>query len=317
MVDLSDPKNPRVGPGVSDPKGRDLGAKVTPVTSSLDAALWADRWSPRRPLATDDFTQGCWRQSREDALTRRYLEHSPRALLSMLVIDVDHDDTLLRALEKPMTHPMPSWIAESPTGRGHVGWVLKTPVCRTDAARIEPMRFAAKVEEGLRRSLDGDVGYAGLLTKNPVHEHWTTTWGTDELYELRDLATDLGELMPRTLPRKTADSSGLGRNVALFNRVRLWAYRARLRYDDRQEWEEVVDAFALAVNHEFAVPLSPGEVGHTARSVARWVWRNFSAEGFSTVQAARGRRNTSEQQAAKRLGKTKIDWKALAEEATS
>ncbi|WP_432537881.1 replication initiation protein [Kineococcus arenarius] len=291
------------------------------MTPRLDADQWAEVWRPRRPLATDDLSQGCWRQSRPDALSRRYLEHSPRALLSMLVIDVDHDDTLLRALQTPMTHPMPSWIAESPTGRGHVGWVLKTPVCRTDAARLEPMRFAAKVEEGLRRSLDGDVGYAGLLTKNPVHDDWVTTWGTDELYELRDLAAGLGELMPRTLPRKTADASGLGRNCTLFNRVRLWAYRACRRYDDRAEWEEVVEAFALAVNHEFAVPLPAGEVGHTAQSVARWVWRNgFTAEGFRAEQARRGllgaakagRANTSEQQAAKRR---KVDRAAFIEEA--
>jgi hypothetical protein len=44
--------------GVSYPSSSDLGARVTRVTSSLDAALWADRWSPRRPLATDDLTQG-------------------------------------------------------------------------------------------------------------------------------------------------------------------------------------------------------------------------------------------------------------------
>ncbi|WP_432524217.1 replication initiation protein [Kineococcus sp. SYSU DK006] len=255
----------------------------------MDARRWTDTWSPRRPLATDDLTRGCWRQSRDDALARRYLEHSPKALLSMLVIDVDHDDTVLRALTKPMSHPMPSWIAESPTGRGHVGWVLNTPVCRTDSARLEPMRFAAKVEEGLRRSLDGDVGYAGLLTKNPVHEHWSTTWGTGHLYELGELAKGLGELMPRTLPRKTAESSGLGRNVALFNRLRLWAYRARRRYSDRLEWEEVVDAFALNVNHEFAIPLPAAEVAQTAQSVARWVWRrSFDEAGFRAVQAQRG-----------------------------
>ncbi|WP_432489529.1 replication initiation protein [Kineococcus sp. SYSU DK018] len=289
------------------------------MTPRLDADQWAEVWRPRRPLATDDLAAGCWRQSRENALGRRYLEHSPRALLSMLVIDVDHDDTLLRALQTPMTHPMPSWIAESSTGRGHVGWVLKTPVCRTDAARLEPMRFAAKVEEGLRRSLDGDVGYAGLLTKNPVHDDWVTTWGTDHLYELRELATGLGELMPRTLPRKTTESSGLGRNYALFNRIRLWAYRACRRYEDRTEWEEVTEAFALTVNHEFPVPLPEAEVGHTARSVARWVWRNgFTAEGFRTEQARRsrlgaakgGRGNTPEQQAAKRR---KIDLTTLLE----
>ncbi|WP_432498355.1 replication initiation protein [Kineococcus auxinigenes] len=262
-----------------------------PAASSvrMDAQTWTETWSPRRPLATDDLTRGCWRQSRDDALARRYLEHSPKALLSMLVIDVDHDDTVLRALTKPMTHPMPSWIAESSTGRGHVGWVLKTPVVRTDAARLEPMRYAAKVEEGLRRSLDGDVGYAGLLTKNPVHDDWVTTWGTGHLYELDELAKGLGELMPRTLPRRAVDSSGFGRNVTLFNRLRLWAYRARRRYDDRLEWEEVVAAFAANVNPEFAVPLPAQEVAQTAQSVARWVWRrSFDDAGFRAVQAQRG-----------------------------
>ncbi|KAA2242384.1 replication protein RepA, partial [Solihabitans fulvus] len=154
------------------------------------------------PLASDDPTTGSWRESRAKALTRRYLEHSPTALLCMLVVDVDHHDTLLRALEEPRGHAMPTWIAESPTGRGHVGWILEAPVCRTDSARIAPMRYAARVEEGLRRSLDGDMGYAGLLTKNPLHEHWATTWGTDHLYSLGQLAESLGELMPRSLPRR-------------------------------------------------------------------------------------------------------------------
>ncbi|WP_432520592.1 primase C-terminal domain-containing protein [Kineococcus sp. SYSU DK006] len=91
------------------------------------------------------------------------------------------------------------------------------------------------------------------------------------------------------LPRRTAESSGLGRNVALFNRLRLWAYRARRRYSDRLEWEEVVDAFALNVNHEFAIPLPAAEVAQTAQSVARWVWRrSFDEAGFRAVQAQRG-----------------------------
>jgi hypothetical protein len=297
------PKNPTII-GVASSETPARAATVTPVAMGADA--WETSWLPRRPLATDDLDRGCWRQSRGDALERRYLEHSPQALLSMLVIDVDHDDALLRALEEPRTHPMPSWIAESPSGRGHVGWVLRTPVVRTDAGRPKPLAFAAKVEEGLRRSLDGDVGYAGLLTKNPTHADWVTTWGTEQLYDLSDLAEGLGELMPRSLPRRTVESSGLGRNVALFNRVRMWAYRACRRYDSRTEWEEVAGAYALAVNEEFPVPLGAAEVGHVARSVARWTWRNgFRAEGFQAVQARRGaqggRANTPAQQAAKRL----------------
>lgn len=263
--------------------------------------------------------------SRAEALYRRHVECSPSALVSMLVIDVDHQDTLVRALQRPSHHPEVSWVAESPSGRGHVGWLLKTPVIRTDAARLAPMRYAAKVEEGLRRSLDGDVAFAGLLTKNPLHDDWVTHWGTDHLYALDELAQALGELMPRSLPRKAAESSGLGRNVALFNRLRLWAYRARLRYDDVAEWEGMTYDYARMVNKDFAVPLPLNEVGHTATSVARWVWRNFSVEKFGEIQAARGRRggrkggrSTSEaKREANRKRAQKIDLAALLTEARS
>ncbi len=252
---------------------------------------WTDAWLSKRPLATDDPRDGVWRMGRPEALAKRYLEHSPTALLSMLIVDVDHPDALIRAIQRPRTHAMPNWIAESVSGRGHVGWLLKTPVVRTDSARIKPMRFAAKVEEGLRRSLDGDIGYAGLLTKNPVHDHWYTTWGTDHLYELKELADSLGELLPRDLPRKAIDSSGLGRNVTLFNELRLWAYNRRRHYDDRAEWEEATLAWALfTINPKFPIPLMDSEVGHTAKSVARWVWRNFSPEGFSAWAARRGKK---------------------------
>jgi hypothetical protein len=278
---------------------------MTLIVSPAD--IWISAWRSKRPLATDDLRAGCWRMERAEALNKRYLEHSPTALLSMLVVDVDHEDTLLRALWAPRTHAMPSWIAEAPTGRGHVGWILKTPVVRTDTARTQPMRLAARVEEGLRRSLDGDIGYAGPLTKNPIHEDWHTTWGTDHLYELGELAKALGELLPRSLPRKTAEASGLGRNVALFNRLRLWAYRARLRYDDRELWEEVTLAYAHNINLEFAVPLPLAEVGHTAQSVARWVWRNFSPQQFAAIQAKRGRITTDAKREANRQRRTKVD----------
>lgn len=270
-----------------------LHVNVSSMPPLASPDIWETSWRPRRPLATDDLRAGCWRMGRPEALAKRYLEHSPTALLSMLVVDVDHTDTLMRALWMPRTHALPSWISESPSGRGHVGWVLKTPVVRTDSARTKPMRYAAKVEEGLRRSLDGDIGYAGLLTKNPIHQDWYTTWGTDHLYDLSELAKSLGELMPRSLPRKTADASGLGRNVALFNRLRMWAYRARLRYDDRVLWEEVTLAYALNVNFEFAAPLPETEVGHTSTSVARWVWRNFSHEQFSAIQTRRSQKGAS------------------------
>lgn len=117
---------------------------------------------------------------------------------------------------------------------------------------------------------------------------------------------------------KLADTSSV-RTCKLFNAVRKWAYRERLRYDDRIEWEEVAYTYALAVNAGSTTPLSEAEVGHTARSVARWVWRNFSAEKFSAIQAARGRKGgqkggrvvTEAKREANRRRATKIDRRLL------
>jgi hypothetical protein len=272
--------------------------------------LWDAAWLPRAPYATDDLQQGLRRERRPKARTRRFVEASPRALLSMLVVDVDHEDALMKAFWKPSTHPEPSWVSINPAnGHGHVGWVLETPVVRTDSARLAPMRFAARVESGLTHALDGDASYAGLITKNPLHEHWETFWGPEAPYTLGGLAEGLGNLFPKALPRKTADNSGLGRNVALFNRVRLWSYPAVSRYwgDPAELWEETTLAYALNVNAEFSVPLDRSEVVHLARSVARWTRRNITPEQTARNRAKWASTENQKRRSAKAADKRRID----------
>lgn len=257
----------------------------------MTAERWTENYRQTWPSATDDLSKGVHRQPRDEALRRRYIQANPSALITSLVIDVDHDDALVRVMSRETGIPAPSYVAQSPSGRAHVAYLLKAPVCRTDSARLEPMRFAARVERGLVNALSGDLGYAGFMTKNPVHEHWDTVWDTAHLYTLGELASELWGWMPDTLPRRAADNSGLGRNVALFNRVRLWSYRAvRNHWDSGPAgWEQATYAYALAVNEEFTAPLDASEVVHLARSVSRWTWRNFTRESFSKLQRERGR----------------------------
>lgn len=74
--------------------------------------LWADRvLLPYRPYATNHLERDQYRMSRDDALTMRYIEHSPHALLGSIVVDCDHPDAAMRAFEKPSDHPTPSWVA--------------------------------------------------------------------------------------------------------------------------------------------------------------------------------------------------------------
>ena len=76
----------------------------------------------------------------------------------------------------------------------------------------------------------------------------------------------------------------------LFDRLRRWAYKAiRQGWPDEQQWHRAVFERANMYNvHDN--PLPHNEVRHTATSVAKWVFRNFSRQAFSQVQASRGSR---------------------------
>ena len=126
----------------------------------MTGAQWADEvLLPHKPSATNDPRDGQRPMHRENALMMRYIEHSPYVLLGSIVIDCDHVDTALRAFERPKDHPDPNWVAQSPSGRGHIGWWLRSPVCKSDSARLKPLRYAQRVEAGLRIAVGGDPAF--------------------------------------------------------------------------------------------------------------------------------------------------------------
>ena len=93
--------------------------------------------------------------------------------------------------------------------------------------------------------------------------------------------------------RRAPEEVGLGRNVALFDLTRKWAYKAIRSYwggglDGWNRWLSVANSRALVYNGDFKQPLGGREVWHIARSVAKWTWRNTTAEGFSAWQAKAG-----------------------------
>ena len=275
------------------------------MTDGLVAERWNAVWLPRRPLATDDLLAGVYRHARPDALGMRYIESNPDALSNLLVVDIDHDDAALRACwQRPAWWP--NVIVENPTnGHAHAVWALTEPVTRTEYARRKPLALAAAVSEGLRRSVDGDQGYSGLLTKNPVHGSWNTlVCDTQRLYALDELAGHLGEagyLPPASWKRsKRRNVTGLGRNCSIFETARTWAYRAvRHHFGDSEGLHVAISAHVHGLNVEFPEPLERREAQDIANSIHRWIttrsriWADGPAvyeATFSTIQAARGRK---------------------------
>ena len=269
------------------------------------ADLWDRIWLPRRPLATDDPTTGLTRTSRTQALDRRLIETNPTALTSLLAVDVDHPDALIRALWDRADW-LPTVVTENPTsGHAHAIWALTAPVATTEYAHRRPLALAAAVTEGLRRSVDGDPSYGGLITKNPLNQDWIAHWVTNHTYGLKELAGHLddADLMPPTSWRRARRRNpvGLGRNCCLFETARTWAYReARHHWGDPDGLHRAITSTVRDLNQNFSDPLPSSETRAIATSIHKWIttksriWKDGPATyeaTFITIQSARGKKS--------------------------
>lgn len=248
------------------------------------------RCVPRTPYATDNFEDGIWRQRKRHALRLRYIQPND-AMVWCLTFDCDHDAARWANVDGIL--PEPNFCAlNQDDGAGHLAYFLKHPVARTDAARLRPLRYLAKIQMGLMRRLDADPAYVGLLTKNPLHPHWRTVSLHSYCYQLAELDAHLHDFNCKKMPRQ--ESVGLGRNCILFNEISRKAYagvRTFLLNDAHEAAFHLwVHQQAAELNAQFDTPMQHSEVRSIVRSVARWVWRNFSFDGFSRSQSARGRR---------------------------
>lgn len=269
------------------------------------AVQWDQLWLPLWPLASDDLVRGVYRMARGDALQRRYIETNPKAFSNLLVVDIDHPDAALRALSSIGSHPMPNAIVSNPVnGHAHAVWALSEPVTRTEYARRKPLAYAAAITEGLRRAVDGDAGYSGLLTKNPVHASWDVEWISGDLRSLSELESRLEANMPpprwREASKRRGDIAGLGRNCALFESARHWAYReVRHHFGNPHTFHTALHAGVNLRNLDFPQPLPDSETRAIANSIHRWIttqsriWTDgpttYEAT-FTTIQAARSQR---------------------------
>ncbi len=284
-------------------------------------AFWDQLWLPVFPLASDHFREGVYRMARGPALQRRHIEANPQALSNLLVVDIDHPDSALRALSATGNHPLPTAIVENPTnGHAHAVWGLLEPVTRTERAHLKPLVYAAAVVEGLRRAVDGDAGYSGLMTKNPIHVDWDTLWLGEDLRSLAQLEHELGGHMPqpgwRKPSRARGDVAGLGRNCSLFEDSRHWAYRElRHWFGNPQGLSDAIHSGVTLQNLEFPEPLPAAEANGIARSITRWIttrsrlWKDgpvvYDAT-FTLIQSYRGKKSGEK----RRTGA--MEWRAQA-----
>ena len=251
---------------------------------------------PKKPYCSYGKGTKTYIRSKKHAIQYPLIQVNHVHTVQYLIFDIDAPDAYLHFFDANL--PTPTWIAKNKkNGHCHVCYELKIPVCKTAHARLKPLRYLASIEYTYAKKLSADLRYTGLLTKNPVDRDWQVFLLNPTPFELDELAdyVDL-ETKPKPTEEEKKEVSGLGRNCMLFDTVRFWAYKAiREHLDSGLDiwYQEVLERSKIA-NGSFLEPLPYSEVKATAKSIAKWVWRNHhSAEFqamFSEKQARKGRK---------------------------
>lgn len=264
---------------------------------------------PKKPYCSNDPSNGLVIRSAETAAKYRHIQPNHPNSKLWLMFDIDRP-TGPEELTDELLLPAPTfWVQNPENHHAHALYALETPIHMNAYSSQGAIRYAAAVDVALSEKMAADAGYAGLICKNPLHEHWRT-YAIGGIYDLHDLSefVDLQRFNDR---RKNLPGLGLGRNCTLFDRLRTWAYKAiRQGWPDYDRWLMAVEQRAEGYNHfdyqGKPAKLDHNEVRHIAKSVAKWTYKNFSQQGYDDyierliknthtpeIQSNRGKRGDS------------------------
>jgi len=248
--------------------------------------------TPYKPYCSNDLRNGLTIRKREKALEMLYIQVNQPTLQTCLLFDLDKENSFYTFEEVGL--PVPQFITKSPdSGRCHYGYILKAGVCKTQRAKLKPLKYASAIESSMAEVLGSDRAYVGLVTKNPLNAHWSPYWSGADLYDL-DFLADCVDLTSSNTTKK-AENYGLGRNVNLFEDLRFYAYKHVLNFKKSSTFDlflAELERQAINLNAVCNVGnlLPYNEVKATVKSICRWTWKNFDSTTFSKIQSSRAKR---------------------------
>lgn len=264
----------------SPPQGLTLGLtrpkRVTRLSHSETATDRLHRVLPWTTKATDSFSTGAYRVPAAEAKRMREISIDPNGWVTALKFDVDGPDAATRWLDAGL--PEPNFIVTNPkNGHAHIVYLLAAWV-QIDPAK-KATQWLAAIERAYTAALQSDARYVGAFVHNPLSPEWNVKVARDEPFTLAELATHVDMHVSRRV--YNAADSGVGRNVEVFDRTRLWAYGVAARgiASSFTDWSREVADRAAQYNsfdgHPMgSLPLS--EIRSIAKSVATWVWEHYA-----------------------------------------
>ncbi|RBB97338.1 replication protein A [Pseudomonas sp. MWU12-2115] len=238
--------------------------------------------APFYPRCSDDKTAALTRP-RELALRYPYMQINRPGMVSWLIFDLDHTNSLAW---DDAGLPAPNLVVRNRNnGHSHLYYAI-APVCTTENARAKPIKYMKAVYAAFAARLNADKDYnSGPVAKTPGHPWWATTEFHNHVYDLGELA-DCVELTVtpwRKVPQ--IDEIPDSRHCILFEQLRYFAYSIVNRERDRGSYlsfTAALEAFAYNhnnfISHGFSQNLLLSSLRATVKSVARWTWEKYQGD---------------------------------------
>ncbi|MBI6563967.1 MULTISPECIES: replication initiation protein [Pseudomonas] len=217
---------------------------------------------------------------RDYAIRYPYMQINRRGMVSWLIFDLDHTNSL--AWDDEGLPPPNLVVRNRNNGHSHLFYAIP-PVCTTENARDKPIQYMKAVYAAFALRLKADPDYnSGPVAKTPGHPWWSTSELHNHVYELGELA-DYVEL--QVSPWKTGpelEDLPHSRHCVLFEQLRYFAYSIVNQERERgtlASFSRRLEAFAHNHNkfarNGFSEDLMLSSVRATVRSVARWTWTRY------------------------------------------
>ncbi len=241
------------------------------------------------PYCSSDLRFGLTIRNRSKSITYPYIQPNHVCKINWLVFDVDRGyESALSYLDADL--PDPNLIIKNPSnGNCHLLYRLEKPIWTHSNAGKKAQDYYEAIRDTLTEKMGADKRYCGLICKNPLHSQWLTTELHAGKFELVKLESRHGVRKKQAQVLPDAANNG-GRNCTLFDLLRFDAYQrvneyrsAGTRFYDM--WLRTLENEAHIINSTFSEPLPYSEIRATAKSVAKWTWRNYSG----TEQTNRGK----------------------------
>ncbi len=217
---------------------------------------------------------------RDYAIRYPYMQINRRGMVSWLIFDLDHTNSL--AWDDEGLPPPNLIVRNRNNGHSHLFYAIP-PVCTTENARDKPIQYMKAIYAAFALRLNADADYnSGPVAKTPGHPWWSTSELHNHVYQLGELA-DYVEL--DVSPWKAGpqlDDLPHSRHCILFEQLRYYAYSIVNRERERgtlSTFTRLLEAFAHNHNtfarNGFSEDLMQSSVRATVRSVARWTWTRY------------------------------------------